>query len=241
MPSEDRLDCTIDGEPVLSLDISASQPTLLSAFLGVKLDNTSAQKNWYDPYLQLSGLTFAGMPSDPTGEELEDTIKRNRKIAKGVVMELIGTGNVNKEKPSDDLVTETGVTQDEWDHFKQALRRAIPALEKLEPRYNSAGELSGYINGPAFLMYHESEIMMQTLETLRDEWDIPAYPVHDCLLVKEKDWETALKVFTQTISDYSAQLSGVPITVPISRESRTLAPRRFKGFYGLENEDQFAH
>ena len=109
------------------------------------------------------------------------------------------------------------------------LKAAIPALELLEPRYDSSGNPTGYRNGPAFLAYHESEIMLQTLERLSFEYDIPAYPVHDCLLVKVSDWETAYTVFVQTISSYVEKMTGRQVVVPISREGGGLPKKKFRG------------
>jgi hypothetical protein len=235
--SEKRLEATIDGEPILSLDIAASQPTLLSALLGVKL-KIPADGIWYDVYTELTNLWHFRVQGELPYEERDQIIKRNRTIAKGVVMELIGTGNVNKAKPSTALVEKTNLTLEEWDYFKAKLIEAVPAMLKLWPRYDSQGNVSGYINGPAFLMYHESEIMMRTLERLRDDHDVPAYPVHDCLLVKEKDWEVGLTTFSQTISDYCKNLSGLPIIVPIKREKGDGTKKTFRGYYDLDKHNQ---
>ena len=92
---------------------------------------------------------------------------------------------------------------------------AVPALIDLEPRYNSKGQLDGYINGSGFLSYHESEMTLQTVEALIDQ-DITAYPVHDCLIVKLSDALEASKVFRQTIHDYCKELSGLKVLVPLS-------------------------
>ena len=108
---------------------------------------------------------------------------------------------------------------------------AIPALEKLETRYDTNGNPTGYLNGAGFLAYHESEIMLKTLETLRDQWDVPAYPVHDCLLVKVNDWEIAYSIFVQTISAYVEELTGTEVIVPIKREGGGLPEIKFRGAY----------
>lgn len=235
--SEERFRATIDEEPILSLDISASQPTLLSALLGVKL-KIPADGIWYDVYTELTHLWHFRVTGELPYQERDQIIKRNRTIAKGVVMELIGTGNVNKAKPSTALVEQTNLTHEEWDYFKAKLIEVVPAFKELEPRYDSGGEVVGYINGPAFLMYHESEIMMRTLERLRDDHNVPAYPVHDCLLVKEKDWEVGLTTFSQTISDYCKDLSGLPIIVPIKREKGDGTKKTFRGYYDLDKHNQ---
>ena len=99
------------------------------------------------------------------------------------------------------------ITLEEWNFIKLKLLEVIPALYRLEPRYNGNGFPTGYINGAGFLAFHESEIMLLVLETLREHHSIPAYPVHDCLLVKVSDWEQAYVTFVQTISTYVENLT----------------------------------
>lgn len=48
------------------------------------------------------------------------------------------------------------------------------------------------------------------------EQDVPAYSVHDSLIVKVSDAVVAAKVFRQTIHDYCKQLSGLEVLVPLS-------------------------
>lgn len=229
--SELRLKYTIDGEPLLQLDISASQPTLLSILLNIEMRNLSPQKGWYDPYTELTWLIGLAMSGNLSEEERDITIKRVRTIAKGVVMELIGTGNPDKATPSDGLVQKTNVSQDEWDYYKQELKAAIPALNRLEPRFDREGNPTGYINGSGYLAFHESEIILQTLENLAFEYDVPAYPVHDCLLVKVSDWSKAYAVFVETICSYVEKFNGRQVIVPISREGGGLPYKKFRGVY----------
>jgi hypothetical protein len=226
-----RLKCTIDGEAVVQLDISASQPTLLSVLLGLKMRHLSDENGWYDPYTQLTGLWCYGATAGQSYAERDAAYDRAKGMAKGVLLELIGTGNVEKAHPSEDLVKDWSITQEEWNYFKAKLIDAIPALKKLEPRYDTKSNPTGYVNGPGFLAYHESEIMLKTLETLRDQWDVPAYPVHDCLMVKVRDWEKAYVVFVQTISAYVEELTGTEVIVPIKREGGGLADIKFRGVY----------
>lgn len=48
------------------------------------------------------------------------------------------------------------------------------------------------------------------------EQDVPAYSVHDSLIVKVSNAVVAAKVFRQTIHDYCEQLSGLEVLVPLS-------------------------
>lgn len=216
-----RLHCTIDGEPICELDIRASQPTLFSSLLGYRLGGLSKDDTWGDVYAELSSLWAVNTwwsELDPLNDKI-DLIRRNRKVAKGVVVALIGSGNSLKAKASEELANEHGLTQSGWLSFRDTLINTIPALECLEPRYDKKGCLTGYMNGSGFLSYHESEIMMLTLETLMDQ-DIPAYPVHDCLMVKMSDVKRSAYVFRETIRDYCKTMSGLDVLVPLSVESK---------------------
>jgi hypothetical protein len=215
-----RLHCRIDGEPICELDIRASQPTLFSSLLGYRVGGLGKGDTWGDVYAELSSLWAVNTwwsEHDPLIDKI-DLIRRNRKVAKGVVVALIGSGNSLKAKASNELAIEHGLTQSGWLSFRDTLIRTIPALECLEPRYDKDGNLTGYMNGAGFLSYHESEIMMLTLERLVDQ-GIPAYPVHDCLLVKVSDVEQAAYVFRDTIREYCLKLSGLEVLVPLSIEA----------------------
>jgi hypothetical protein len=141
---DQRLLCTIDGEPVCELDIRASQPTLLSCLVGVRLNPDTDFDSWSDPYTELANLKF--LENRVWGDLLEeftstgaseiDPPKLTRDVAKAVVMEVIGSGDANKPSPSEDLVEDTGLTQREWVLCRERLKEVIPALNWLEPRYD---------------------------------------------------------------------------------------------------------
>ena len=58
--------------------------------------------------------------------------------------------------------------------------------------------MTGYVNGAGFLSYHESEMIMQTLEALMAV-GIPAFPVHDSLVVKQSDANQTAKIFRVSV------------------------------------------
>ena len=216
-----RLHCTIDGEPICELDIRASQPTLFSSLLGYRLGGLGKGDTWDDVYAALSSLWAVNInwtAHDPL-IDIFDMIGRNRKVAKGVVVALIGSGNVLKAQATEELAEKHGLTKSGWVYFRDTLIRTIPALEKLEPRYDKSGKLTGYMNGAGFLSYHESEIMMLTVERLMDQ-GIPAYPVHDCLMVKVSDVKQSAYVFRDTIRGYCKTLSGMEVLVPLSIDAK---------------------
>ena len=212
-----KLSCTIDGEPVCELDISASQPTLFSSLLGYKLGGLDKNNEWVDVYAELSRLaaTEYGWTVVDDTIDVIDLHVRNRNVAKSVVMALIGSGIPLKSKATEEMVEEFGLTPKGWTFFRDRLLQTIPALEELQPRYDRTGKLDGYLNGAGFLSYHESEMMLATLEKLM-KVGIPAYPVHDCLIVKVKDSILAAKTFREVIYQYCKNLSGIEIMVPLS-------------------------
>ena len=87
IPGDERLHLTIDGEAIAEIDFNASQPTLFSTLLGIKMD---VPEVWTDAYAnvmhRLSGL-----------EEPYDVL---RSRVKAVCVELIGSGVCSKDKPS---------------------------------------------------------------------------------------------------------------------------------------------
>ena len=68
----------------------------------------------------------------------------------------------------------------------------FPALKHLDNKYN---------NATGFLSYHEAEILTLTLLRLK-ELGIPAYGVHDCVVVKQSDKHTAAETYRSVIRDY---------------------------------------
>ena len=182
-----RLHCRIDGEPVVEIDIRASQPTLLSSLLGQKLGGLGPEGKWDDVYGELSHLASVHHYWTIVDYNIDkiELIKRNRNVAKGVVMALIGSGLPLKSKATSELVKDFGLTPQGWSLFRARLVETIPALNDLEPRYAQKGQLEGYINGAGFLSHHESEMTLRTVEALIDQ-DLPAYSVHDSLIVNRR-------------------------------------------------------
>ena len=221
---EHRIHCTIDDELICEIDIRASQPTLFSSLLGYKLGGLEKNSKWGDVYGEMSGLLKTNHSWTRQADDIDaiELMKLNRNIAKQVVMAVLGTGIAEKPK----LTEEVGgyLKPDSWKHFRETLQQIIPAFEKLEPRYDKDGKLTGYLNGAGFLSYHESEMMLKTLEQLA-ELGIPAYPVHDSVMVRVIDAKVTARVFRQVIHDYCQQLSDLEVLVPLSVTVANGSPR----------------
>ena len=115
---------------------------------------------------------------------------------------MLGSGNCNRTGPAS---TEPPKKHDEpqlffdTDHSKrmylQIQREALevfPALKQLDAKY---------YNATGFLSYHESEILTLTLLRLK-ELGVPAYGVHDCVVVKQSDKHTAVETYRSVIRHY---------------------------------------
>ena len=211
--SDYRLECTIDDEPVAEIDLNASQPTLFSSMMGKKMKITGMWDDLYSHVLEqvdLSGLNIKD----------EDHKTRRGKI-KQVTVELIGLGRHDKRaaSPESDYTFLLG----EYARYRNALVSVVPALLLLNQEYHKG---SGYIS------YHEAQMMLHTLETLRN-MDIPAYPIHDCLLVKESDVKKAMDVYRDTIRSYIKEFGkgDIDIVVPVSIERKNKDKIREFGYY----------
>jgi len=209
--SKQRLKGLIDDEPLVEIDLNASQPTLFSSLMGYTME---VENTWSDLY--------AGIVRN-LGDE-EESIKRKK--IKQAAVEVIGTGNIAKKHPAKD----SGVTwaeRGEYEFYIASLLSHVPALTHLN---------TDYYNGAGFISYHEAEIMTETLHTLMSK-NVVAYPVHDCLLVKRDDQELALETYRATIRNYvlkfnkATGVEAVDITVPVSIEESAKPKVRISGSY----------
>ena len=188
LKSDKRLHMRIDDEPICEIDLNGSQPTLFSALLGIRMN---VGETWTDVYVSVVERLDA---------DEEETLLR--KMVKQVIVEMLGSGNCNRNGPAS---TKPPKNPDEpqlffdTDHSKrmylQIQREALevfPALKQLDAKY---------YNATGFLSYHESEILTLTLLKLK-ELGVPAYGVHDCVVVKQSDKDKAVKTYRSVIRDY---------------------------------------
>ena len=166
------------------------------------------------------------------GFNTDEDEKAKRAKAKRVTVEVIGTGNPNKAGPAkqtdDDITWGEEAEVREYTLYRDALLDVVPALSLLDDEY---------LNGAGFISFHEAEMMTATLHNLIVK-GIPAYPVHDCLMVKESDQEEALSTFRETIRSYIRQhcemnrrQEVIDILVPVSIESVSREKVRLEGLY----------
>lgn len=210
--SQYRLGSTIDGEPVAEIDLNASQPTLFSAMMGIPM---KVGDTWDDLYVHiLDKVDLSGIDSD-------DTPDIKRKKIKQVAVEVIGTGNNNKEEASP--LGKQKFVEGEFARYRDALNETVPALLFLDKHH---------FNGAGFISYHEAQMMTATLHRLMS-MDIPAFSIHDCCLVKEADVLVATDVYRDTIRNYIKEngKGSVDVTVPVSIERKNEEKERMSGYF----------
>ena len=214
-----RLKCTIDGNEVGQIDISASQPTLFSCLLGEKIN--VGQDKWTDTYSHILAQLENSYHED-------ESDKARVKKAKSVIMELIGTGNPNKANPSKNSESVFSASLLEWDAYRSACHHVFPALRHLNTEY---------MNGPGFLSFHESEMLRMTMEHLLSK-NIISYPMHDCLLVQANHLEEAVDCYRTTINSYIkshclefSRPNVIDVMIPLTVEMKDQEKRHLEGWY----------
>ena len=212
IPSDQRLQFTIDEEPVCEIDLNASLPTLLSCLVSKPM---RIGETWTDAYQCLV-------------DQLPD-IENARDKVKQVFVELIGTGNPNKREPTkqpNNILENV----EEFILIRDLALDMYPALNDLNKEY---------FNFTDALSFHEANILTNTLLQLKQQ-GVVAYPIHDCVLVKEKHQSIAVKTFRAEFSKYVStyqsknNLSYLTIKIPVSIESKTKSKVRLEGRYILE-------
>jgi hypothetical protein len=188
LKADKRLHMRIDDEPICEIDLNGSQPTLFSALFGIRMN---VGETWTDVYASVVERLDA-----------DEEVKLLRKMVKQVIVEMLGSGNSNRSGPAS---TKPPKNPDEpqlffaTDHSKQmylqiqrAALEVFPALKNLDTKY---------YNATGFLSYHEAEILSLTLLRLK-ALGVPAYGVHDCVVVKQSDKDEAVKTYRNVIRDY---------------------------------------
>ena len=211
-PSDQRLQFTIDEEPVCEVDLNASLPTLLSCLVSKPM---RIGETWTDAYQCL-------VEQLPNIENARDKVKQ-------VFVELIGTGNPNKREPTkqpNNILENV----EEFVLIRDLALEMYPALNDLNKKH---------INFTDALSFHEANILTNTLLQLKQQ-GVVAYPIHDCVLVKDKDQSIAVKTFRAEFSKYVSayqsrnNLSYLTIKLAVSVESKTKSKVRLQGRYLLD-------
>ncbi|WP_027257812.1 hypothetical protein [Leisingera aquimarina] len=184
LEGDHRLHCKIDGEPIVQIDLNAAQAVLFSSLMGYKIKDTGRENGaWSDLY---------GHMADEIYGEGTKQAAQERSVIKAVGVELIGCGNPCKAKPSQELQFKHGVDESVFKIYRDKILEWVPALKHLD---------RDYYNGAGFITYHESQIVLRTIQQLHNR-GIPGYPMHDCLIVKSSDKVAGLNVLREVANSY---------------------------------------
>jgi hypothetical protein len=198
MPNKEgqRLHLQIDGEAVCEIDLNASQPSLFSALVGIKMN---VGDTWTDAYQAV--VNKLTIDEDP---------KALRSKVKQVIVEMTGSGNSQRKGPAknneNNLFNDTEGSLLQYKAIRLAALEVMPALHKLNTLY---------LNATGFLSFHEANMLTETLLQLK-KMGIVAYGVHDCVIVKCSCKDEAINTYRDIIRNYVLKVqkqSGLPKVV----------------------------
>lgn len=178
-PEEERLAMTISGEAVVEIDIKASFLSIASARFESNLQLGP------DPYQRVQ---FVNSPED------DDERQRNRKAAKLLINAYFFKSGQLQKFPKGEKDKTTGKTI----NFKTKYQLDKPVVHYMHQINNAFPFLKDVKQDGFTLMYEESEIMIQAIESLLQQ-DVVSYPVHDCLVVKATDEATAIEAIQEAM------------------------------------------
>ena len=171
--SNQRCSFTIDSQPVVQIDANAMIICLLSSLTGKPMNMIGSFKDVYQ-------AVFSQIPN----------IANSRDKVKQVIMELVGSGDPNKEKPSSDSEILDNVG--EYIYIRDLCLQAYPALKCLNTEHFN------FIND---LSYYEADILTLTLLNLK-QIGVVAYPERGGLIVRLGDEFNAVETLKKAYRDY---------------------------------------
>ena len=118
-----------------------------------------------------------------------------RDKVKQVVVEMIGSGNANRNRPAsltDSLFNKTAESIDQYKEIRIAVLEVFPALHMLN---------GDYLNFSGFLSFHEANVLTQSLLSLKRK-GIVAYGVHDCIIAKQTAVHETIDTYRNVIEEY---------------------------------------
>ena len=214
---ETRKHLTIDGEPVVEVDLNASLLTLLSCIVSQPMQ---CGDTWDDAYAVVAERL-----------EFDEPYEVSRAKVKQVIVELIGAGNPHKAEPSakdeDSPFDDSETSKKQFSHIRDLCHQAYPALLMLNKKD---------MNFIAALSFHEATIITQTMLKLKD-MGVAAYSMHDGLIVKQSNADTTVSTLREVYDEYVTahqvkhRLTKLGISVPLSVEGINVAKHRHAGGY----------
>ena len=212
-----RKHLTIDGEPVVEVDLNASLLTLLSCVVSQPMQ---CGDTWDDAYAVVAERL-----------EFDEPYDVSRAKVKQVIVELIGTGNPYKAEPSakdeDSPFDDSETSKKQFSYIRELCHQAYPALLMLNKKD---------MNFIAALSFHEATIITHTMLKLKD-LGVAAYSMHDGLIVKQRNADNTVSTLREVYDEYVTahqvkhRLTKLGISVPLSVEGINVAKHRHAGGY----------
>ena len=173
LPGEGRLALRIEGEPLVEIDIKASHLALVYALKGLSLREAVrvdfADGTWSegDPYC------IEGLP---------------RKAVKAWITATLGNGK-HPTRWAPETARRLREAVPDWNPRELMCRKVGAAVLARHPVLS---DLTGITWGR--LQFLESQVIIGAMVRLRDDYGIPALPVHDSLMVPRPVWFTGWEV-----------------------------------------------
>ena len=215
---ETRKHLTIDGEPIVEVDLNASLLTLLSCVVSQPMQ---CGDTWDDAYAVVAERL-----------EFDEPYEVSRAKVKQMIVELIGAGNPHKAEPAerdkDSPFDDSETSKEQFSHIRDLCHEAYPALLMLNKKD---------MNFVAALSYHEATIITHTMLKLKD-MGVAAYSMHDGLIVKQNNADITVSTLREVYDDYVTahqvkhRLTKLGISVPLSVEGINVSKHRYAGGYG---------
>ena len=214
---ETRKHLTIDGEPVVEVDLNASLLTLLSCVVSQPMQ---CGDTWYDAYAVVAERL-----------EFDEPYEVSRAKVKQVIVELIGAGNPHKAEPSakdeDSPFDDSETSKKQFSYIRDLCHQAYPLLLMLNKKD---------MNFVAALSYHEATIITQTMLKLKD-MGVAAYSMHDGLIVKQSNADITVSTLREVYDEYVTahqvkhRLTKLGISVPVSVAGIHVTKCKYAGGY----------
>lgn len=141
----------------------------------------------------------------PNNEDLYSAVGLPREVVKAWITSTLGNDGFLSRWPAEAnaRLKEKGIDTSKGMTMKEVQRRVCEVFPFIEA-WDSCG--IRWSN----LMFQESEQIITAMEILRDDYDIPSYPVHDSLIVPSKHIkvaEEALKTSFEMHSNFNCRLT----------------------------------
>ena len=201
MPKTQRMKTTIDGEAVCQVDISAAFLTMLQAI--TKITSFAVGEEITDPY---------------SPKRLHNILGGNgitRDKIKIFINSWIGGGNPKRNKAGGLKEFEDNKS---FIEFRNAILPYFPELRKVN-KINLEGMV---------FQKHESNVITSVIHSLR-KMEVVAYPMHDCLIVKEKDVDQAVFALQKSMRFYLRDIGALEIEPALTVEMADGSTKKVSG------------